>query len=343
MTRGVEVHEAVQSTLPEWSALALGLATQLGDVWLLFSLVAVLYLAEPSIRDRIATLLALALLASVAVEALKHGLDLPRPAAALAAPERTARPVRGLLEATATADGPGFPSGHATLSTTVLLGLAGGLPGGNPRRRTLLAVVLIVAIAATRVALGVHFLVDVLAGMGLGLAVLAGGAAASRSSPVDPPSTIAASGVALGGIGVAIAAPSLDPGGLAAAPETSLLALAGAAGTLAGWQPVVVDGRGSVTARTVRLGVTTAIVAGHLAVVAIGAWTGALTVALAAFVGLAVALGVALPAVVPGFDDRIAPVIPLPIRIDLGAARAAERSPERRRSDESVADPAGGD
>jgi len=97
---------------------------------------------------------ALALSASIF---LKRGLAMPRPPTALMAiPE----------------DGYGFPSGHATAAA----GLATALVGSLPRRERwqfALAAGFVALVAATRLLLGVHYLVDVLAGILVGV----GGAA----------------------------------------------------------------------------------------------------------------------------------------------------------------------
>ena len=93
---------------------------------------------------------ALALSASIF---LKRGLAMPRPPAELMAiPE----------------DGYGFPSGH----TTAAAGLATALVGSLPRRERwqyALAVGFVALVAATRLLLGVHYLVDVLAGVFVGV------------------------------------------------------------------------------------------------------------------------------------------------------------------------------
>lgn len=330
MARGIGVHETLQSTLPEWTALGLGLATQLGDVWFCFSVLAVAYLALPSVRERVGTVIALALLASVTVEALKHGLGLPRPVDALAAPARSDEPLRTLLEATATADGHGFPSGHATLSTTVFFGLAGALPGGTARRRALLAGSLVVAISLTRLGLGVHFLADVVTGALLGVLVLTFGAVATRSSPADAPTTVAVVATGVGAVGVAIAAPALDPGGLARAAEGPLLLLGAALGTLAGWQWTLVR-TGDVAAapgRTGRLALAGLSILALLGGGVAGLVTGVLPVALAGAVGLAVAVGLGLPTAVPGFDERVDEAIPSPFRLGRAGSRDGDPSPE---------------
>ena len=91
--------------------------------------------------------------------ALKYGLNLPRPF--------TADPALASEAARATAGGPGLPSGHAQMSTTLWLGIA-----AQVRRPafTAFAVALAALIIASRLALHVHFPSDVIVGALLGLA-----------------------------------------------------------------------------------------------------------------------------------------------------------------------------
>jgi undecaprenyl-diphosphatase len=105
---------------------------------------------------------------------------------------------RPSLEApVATAHGQSFPSGHAMSSTVVygalLLVLLPALPRGARRPALFLAVVLVLAIGFTRLALGVHYISDVLGGYVLGLAWLTASTAAFSvwrvergRAPVDP-------------------------------------------------------------------------------------------------------------------------------------------------------------
>ena len=83
----------------------------------------------------------------------------------------------------ATAGGFSFPSGHAAASTVtygaVTLALLPAVPGRRARRATVVAVVVLVAaIGASRLALGVHYVTDVLGGFALGSAWLAASTAA---------------------------------------------------------------------------------------------------------------------------------------------------------------------
>jgi|GEM_PF-522740 len=329
VTRGVGVHDAA-STLPEWLAPVLGLLTQVGDVWFVFSLLGACYLLVPRSRERIATVIGLALLASALVEGAKHGLGLPRPSTALVSPGDETGPMATFLDATATAGGEGFPSGHATLSTAGFLGLAAALRFGDARRRAVAAIGIVVAVGVTRVGLGVHYLVDVLAGVLLGLAVLAGGALAVRTSPVDPPSTVLALAVGGAALAVGVAPPSATPTGLLAADALTLLVLTGSVGALGGWQLARHSGgsgghsadRSPSDRRRRRLHHSAgtgrrALVLGvgallALVVAGVGALAAGEPGALAAAAGgVGVWTGLALPGLVPGFDPWIETATPL--------------------------------
>jgi undecaprenyl-diphosphatase len=94
------------------------------------------------------------------------------------------RPRPSLLEPVATASGKSFPSGH-TMGATVVYGalLVVFVPGMTTQVRRVViaaAVVLVAAIGFSRLALGVHYISDVLAGFALALAWLAAATAAFR-------------------------------------------------------------------------------------------------------------------------------------------------------------------
>jgi undecaprenyl-diphosphatase len=94
-----------------------------------------------------------------------------------------------LVDPVATAHGKSFPSGHA-MSSTLVYGalLLVFLPAIARRYRPVAvgaAVTLVLAIGFSRLALGVHFITDVLGGYVLGLAWLAASAAAFRTWRVE--------------------------------------------------------------------------------------------------------------------------------------------------------------
>ncbi len=103
--------------------------------------------------------------------------------------EAVGRPRPSLVDPVATAQGKSFPSGHA-MSSTVVYGalLMVFLPVIGRRYRLVVlvgAILLVAAIGFTRLALGVHFISDVLGGFVLGLAWLAVSAAAFSTWRVE--------------------------------------------------------------------------------------------------------------------------------------------------------------
>lgn len=164
-------------------AVAIALVTQLGDVWLLFAVVALAYWLDefaPWVgrgldRERAALVVALLVGAVALLEALKPFFAVARPPGFDVPPAVDVVPVvvEPVYAWMATAEGYGFPSGHALASTLVWGGLAWGIRVGHRRTRTIVASILVVSIAASRVLLGVHYLVDVAAGAAIGLAYLA--------------------------------------------------------------------------------------------------------------------------------------------------------------------------
>jgi len=139
-----------------------------GPIWLwIVSTIAVVVLLRAG-RTRLAVfVIVTALLGSFIDTAVKVLVDRPRPV---------------LLDPVHSARGKSFPSGHA-MSSTVVYGclLLAFIPGVARRWRPALigaTATVVIAIAFTRLALGVHFLSDVIGGIVLGLAWLATSTAA---------------------------------------------------------------------------------------------------------------------------------------------------------------------
>lgn len=189
MSRAVGVAERLAAGLEPAEPL-LALATQLGDIWFLSVLAVWLYWFGDSTsltgwrRRHGLVVLAAALWAFAITYALKGVLALPRPPGAGTAVWSFPGLLGTVYADTATATGYGFPSGHATGAAAVygalgLFGIVNGSGGGwraIPRRlspRTWAAAGLIGLVALTRLGLGVHYLVDVLAGAAVGIAVAA--------------------------------------------------------------------------------------------------------------------------------------------------------------------------
>ncbi|MFB6233329.1 MAG: phosphatase PAP2 family protein [Haloarculaceae archaeon] len=153
--------------------------TLLGDAWVLFVGLAVLYWVGPRIdetaRPAAATIIALATLALAVVLAVKSYTAIPRPAALPIDPTGLPDALAGFVVGELDSSGFTFPSGHATGATAVYGGLAALLRVGRRRLRYGAAVTVIVLVSVSRVILGVHYLRDILAGMALGVLLIAVG------------------------------------------------------------------------------------------------------------------------------------------------------------------------
>lgn len=212
---------AVAESLPDAVVAVFALLTHLGNPYLLLVCVAVAYLFADRVgisREGAAFVLGIGLCAIGLVIGLKHLFELPRP------------PIspRGDL---------GFPSGHALGSTAFWGGVAVLADRGRLRRRLAAAGMVIAVVSASRVLIGVHYIVDVVAGVGVGVALLAIAFGLGPGLPSDGGAgalvrpthrhVAAVFAVALG-FGIA---------GLVVAPGESelLLGIGTASGALAGW------------------------------------------------------------------------------------------------------------
>jgi len=150
MERGFGEIEAVQHLAPEWLFPVAEAVTRLGDLSVLVGVTAVATLVIE--RDRAVALLGVVIGGGAILAGLKAMLALGRPPSEL-----------HLVETATT----GFPSGHALGAAVVYGALALSLEAGRRRRRLALVAALVVAISLSRVVLGVHYLVDVVVGLGV--------------------------------------------------------------------------------------------------------------------------------------------------------------------------------
>ena len=172
MSRSIGEVTPVQEFLPDWMALVIALFTQLGDIWFLTLVLAVLYWTQVERQDDIVLVGGMLVAGIGFYRFLKYVFELPRPDDPLLDPELVPWIIRPLYEATAFSASYGFPSGHATVSTIVYFGLAMVLPVGSRRVRFICAGFLVVLVGFTRIALGLHFLVDIIVGVVIGAVVL---------------------------------------------------------------------------------------------------------------------------------------------------------------------------
>lgn len=174
MSRGFGEFEPIQEQLPEWVAVLIALLTQLGDIWFLALVLAILYWYAIPDQDAIASIGGLWIAGLGLYSGLKDLFAFPRPDEPLLDPSLLPSLIQPLYEATAMASGYGFPSGHAVNATLVYFGLASVLHLGTRHLRYGFAGVVVFIVCFTRVALGVHYLIDVVAGVILGVILLHG-------------------------------------------------------------------------------------------------------------------------------------------------------------------------
>ncbi|MFB6302406.1 MAG: phosphatase PAP2 family protein [Haloferacaceae archaeon] len=261
--RGVGAVGAL-SGLPAPVVALFAAVTVLGNPLVLFVALSLLYWRPPPVaaepRRAIAAVVALGLAAAALTFALKGLFALPRPPGS---PE----------------SGYGFPSGHALGSTVVYGGAA--LLFDRFDRRYAVAAAVVVLVALSRLVLGVHYLVDVVAGVAVGAAVLAAVVAFDLRRPARAFGVAAA----LGGLALAFAA----------SPEQAVDAAAVAGGTVGGGLAWLTGG--DETGPVPFPAVAAALVVG-MSLWALPARLGAPLPVVAVTSGVAVALVVGLPRLV---------------------------------------------
>lgn len=154
--------------LPEWVAAIAGVLTTLGDFWFLLLLMSAVFLAVPARRGETIALFGTTIGAVGFYRGLKHLFALPRPESSPLDAGGLHTLTEGILALSATSGGYGFPSGHATVTTVVYLGIASMLAIGTWRSRLTAAVAVILTVSTTRLVLGVHYLADVVVGVLVG-------------------------------------------------------------------------------------------------------------------------------------------------------------------------------
>jgi membrane-associated phospholipid phosphatase len=154
--------------------------TQFGGTGFYFLVLATAYWFGGSLIDgldrrRATFLLGCALCALALTTTLKGIFALPRPPGADVAQRADELPslLRPLYGAAVVSDGFGFPSGHATGAALVWGGATLALDVGRRRTRLAFGTLAVLAIGLSRVVIGVHYLVDVLAGFAVGGTALA--------------------------------------------------------------------------------------------------------------------------------------------------------------------------
>lgn len=182
----------VTSLSLEFGALvAGGLLTQFGDPWFLLLVATLVYLVGTdrslvaSPRDG-AFVLGVTFAAFSFIDLLKHAFRAPRPpgAGSVAIPDWVPIAFELAFHNITTGTGYAFPSGHALGTAAVFAALAYTLNVGSMTSRALVAAAGVLLVSATRLLLGVHFLVDVSVGLIAGLSLFAVAATLGRREPL---------------------------------------------------------------------------------------------------------------------------------------------------------------
>lgn len=183
-SRGIGVTEAIHGNAPDIALLLFALLTQLGDGWFLFLLAGTIYIGSTLVpivgvkRDQGLFVFGVVLAYSNLSGALKGFFRSPRPPSAETAPTIDWLPAA--IDAVFTpvamagAPGTGFPSGHALGASMVWGALALVCIRGSRLQRLGVASLAIGIVSLSRLVLGLHYLVDVVAGTAIGVTVVYG-------------------------------------------------------------------------------------------------------------------------------------------------------------------------
>lgn len=216
MARSVGITETVRSLVPEWTVPLFEFVALFGDEFVVIAVVLLLTITDAfrsvqqsskSIVSTRTAFIAAVVLGGLALTlTLKVAIGFPRPPESLQAVPR---------------ESGGFPSGH-TMAATILWGsLALWWRIGSVRQRRTVASLVVGGVGLSRLALGVHYFVDVVASIGFGVGYLL---IAGRVTRGDPTRTFAGA-VVLGTVALPVTGGSTD----------GLLAFVGCAGGAAGW------------------------------------------------------------------------------------------------------------
>lgn len=170
MSRGIGEIDVLQDLVPESLAFPVALATQLGAIW--FASVILFCLYRYHDRDRAVITGGLLIAGTGTWRTIKTLFPIPRPDQPLVATTDLPVVLQPLFELAVVDSGPGFPSGHAVTTTVIYFSLAGYLSVSTRPRRYAGAIFIIGFVGATRITLGIHYLVDVIGGAVIGHGLL---------------------------------------------------------------------------------------------------------------------------------------------------------------------------
>lgn len=179
--------ELVRDAFPEWMAFCFAALSYLGSVWVVAPAVVLSYWVGD--RHRFAPWLGIVAGCYAVMHALKGLFATPRPGVGPAITPDSLPTVVALLYAPAVEVGTtSFPSGHTLAATVLWTMVALEFDGGTRRRdrtgsspqpdsvrrhRLIAAGIVVVLVAFARVAVGLHFPIDVIAGALVGVCYLA--------------------------------------------------------------------------------------------------------------------------------------------------------------------------
>ncbi|MCU4740995.1 phosphatase PAP2 family protein [Halobacteria archaeon AArc-m2/3/4] len=165
------VVEAVRDVFPEWTAFVFAFLSYLGSVWFVAPTVVTAYWFGD--RYRFAPWIAIVMGGYAVMVGFKGAFSVSRPGVGPAIPPETLPALAARLYAPAVEIGTtSFPSGHAIAGTIIWAMLALESDVSTRRRRLLVAGVVIVLVAFSRIAVGVHYPIDVVVGVAIGCCYL---------------------------------------------------------------------------------------------------------------------------------------------------------------------------
>lgn len=168
MSRSIGFVDIVQDALPDWIGLIAALITQLGDSWFILLLILLLLIVTKEKSTEIGFLGLAWLLGKLTYVSMKQFFKLPRPDMPIITVEKLPTYLQSIYEATGFSSGYGFPSGHAVNATIIYIGLALIIDYRTIKERLVGAVFIAFTVGMTRVVLGLHYFVDIVAGFAIG-------------------------------------------------------------------------------------------------------------------------------------------------------------------------------
>lgn len=193
MSRDVGELTVFQDIVPDSLAFIIAMLTQLGAIW--FASVVLFGLYRYVDREQAVIIAGLLLTGTGIWRTIKIVFPVPRPEQPLIETTELPLLLQPAFDLAVVNSGPGFPSGHAVTTTVLYLSLAAFLTIGSKKSRYAVAVFLISLVGFTRITLGVHYLVDVIAGAAIGHTLLLSSRWYMRRSTTPAPTVALTLGV----------------------------------------------------------------------------------------------------------------------------------------------------